>query len=527
MPFTTVLQMRRGLRRLLPPAIVAAALVAPAPAAAQTPTSCAEPTAAGWVRLAPERLGFDAAKLQDAIDYGTSANGFSIRVYRNGCLVGVDRAYALNRDNRFESWSLAKSIVSLVFGRAMTLGLISPDDPVGALLPEADKPHGAITMRDLLTMTSGLRWNGFRDYDIAMPDRLRDALTVGIAHPPGTWFEYSQSGPALLAEAIQRAVGEDFQSFAQRELFGPIGITPGTWHWARDSKGHTQGFFGLNMRTDDFARLGELMRRGGVWGGRRLLARSYVRDAITPSKTNGCYGWLIWVNAARPCIGPTISERPVRDRRYLPEMPTDTYHYEGLFGQIVTVMPSLGIVVARNGQDSNAGLTGGTNAEQSLYLKVLKALTDGSAPKLDDGSTVPGDAGQENPDAGFQHAFTEPQEYTAPWLPQALPPAGPRRARALRLRLAHNRAGRGGKLAVRVTCPARSDADCAGPVTVRGATASRELKLARGATTVLRFRLRHPPSRKPRTLVIRGVNRDEGGDTPTSVEAVLHPRKKR
>ncbi len=360
-----------------------------------------------------------------------------------------------------------------------------------------------------------------------MPDRLRDALTVGIAHPPGTWFEYSQSGPALLAEAVQRAVGEDFQTFAQRELFGPIGIARGSWHWTRDSKGHTQGFFGVNMRTDDFARLGELMRRGGVWNGRRLLAKRYVREAVTPTKTNGCYGWLIWVNGARPCVGPTITERPVRDRRYLPELPTDTYHYEGLFGQIVTVMPSQGIVVARNGQDSSAGLAGGEDAEQDMYVKILQALTDGSAPKIDEGTVVPGDAGQENPDKGFQYSFAEPQEYTAPWGNEPLPAAGPRRARAMRLRLAHSRAGRGGKVVIRVTCPARADEDCRGPVSIRGATRSQQLDLARGATKIMRFRLRHPPSRGSRTLIIRGVNRDAGGDTPASVDAVLKPRKRR
>ena len=66
------------------------------------------------------------------------------------------------------------------------------------------------------------------------------------------------------------------------------------------------------MRPDDFGRLGELMRRGGVWRGRRLLSKRFVAEAIAPSPTNGCYAWLIWVNAAAPCVGPTISERPVR-----------------------------------------------------------------------------------------------------------------------------------------------------------------------------------------------------------------------
>jgi CubicO group peptidase (beta-lactamase class C family) len=106
----------------------------------------------------------DAAKLQDAMDYGTSQSSYAVRVYRHGCLVAEDRLASRNRTEKYESWSMAKSITSLVFGRAMQLGHVSPDDAVGSLVPEADGPHGAITLRDLLTMTSGLRWNGFRDY---------------------------------------------------------------------------------------------------------------------------------------------------------------------------------------------------------------------------------------------------------------------------------------------------------------------------------------------------------------------------
>ena len=153
-------------------------------------------------------------------------------------------------------------------------------------------------------MTSGLQWNGLRDYNILMPDRIAEALTVPVEKQPGTYWEYSQSGPALVAEATQNAVGEDFQAYAQRELLGPLGIEPGTWRWQRDSAGHTQGFFGVHMVPDDFARLGELMRRGGVWRGRRLLSKRFVREAVAPIPQNGCYGWFIWVNAVEAVRRP-------------------------------------------------------------------------------------------------------------------------------------------------------------------------------------------------------------------------------
>ena len=197
---------------------------------------------------------------------------------------------------------------------------------------------------------------------------------------------------ALLAEAIGRAVGEDVQAFGQRELMNPLGIPASAWSWKRDPAGHVQGFYGVNMRPDDFGRLGELMRRGGVWRGRRLLSSRYVREAVTPSATNGCYGWLIWVNAGAPCIGPTITERPVSLSRDFPDLPADMYRFSGLFGQLVTVFPSQGIVVVRTGQDRGLLFSGGSDWEHDLYAKVLGSVTDQRI-------AAPGDAPQARPPA--------------------------------------------------------------------------------------------------------------------------------
>ncbi|MBI5106054.1 MAG: serine hydrolase [Solirubrobacterales bacterium] len=494
----------------------AVALLCATPAGAKT---CDEP-AADWSRAAPADAGMDAAKLQEALDYGTSELGFAVRVYRRGCLVGEDRAAAVNRGTQFESWSMAKSVTSLVFGRAMTLGLISPDDPVGALVTEADRAHGAITARDLLTMTSGLRWNGFRDYDIAMPDRLKDALTVGIAHPPGEYYEYSQSGPALLAEAVQRAVGEDFQAFAQRELLTPLGIEPGTWRWVRDSKGHTQGFFGVQMTPDDYGRLGELLRRGGVWKGRRLLSTRYVREAVAPSPTNGCYGWLIWVNAAKPCIGPRITERPVTDSRDFPDLPADLYRFSGLFGQLVTVFPSQDLVVVRTGQDKGLVFAGGAGWEHDLYAKVLASITDQRIEPPGDAPAVGGVVDRPNADKGFQDALLEPQEYAKPWLDEPLPPAGPERARAVRLRLAHPKVSRKRIVTARLTCPARAPRACRGTATLERAKGAKRYAAAPGRTILVRFRLRHRP-KAPVSLVLGAVNEDATGGTPSRISVTI------
>ncbi|HLM27050.1 MAG TPA: serine hydrolase [Thermoleophilaceae bacterium] len=497
------------------------ALLVAAPAA-QAAKRCGEP-GSRWQRATPPQAGMDAAKVRAAIDYGTVNAGFAVRVYRHGCLVGEDSVNPEGRTGRFESWSLAKSVTAMVFGRAMTQELISRHDRIGGLITEADRPHGAVSIEQLLRMTSGLHWNGFRDYNIFMRDRLRDGLTVPFDKTPGTYFEYSQSGPALAAESVQRAVGEDFQSYAQRELFGPLGIGRGDWFWRRDQVGHTQGFFGLNMRPDDFGRLGDLLRRDGVWRGRRLLSHTFVRQALSASRTNGCYGWLIWINSRKPCVSPRVGSRPVSGSRDFPTLPPDLYRFSGLFGQVVAVFPSQDVMVVRTGQESSPAFSGGSSWEQGLYERVLGAITDQRVPRPRDA----GDPNPETPDAdrGFQTAVFNPEQYLPGIVQPPLPAAGPRRARAMQMRLLRPRASLRGFVNVRLACPGRwpggPPGRCFGRATLEGAPRGRSYDIGPGEAQRFSFRLtaRRRASLKRRgklRLELATRNRDTLDGTPAT-----------
>jgi CubicO group peptidase (beta-lactamase class C family) len=507
-------------KRLTPAGMVAGLCAVLVAAPAQAAKQCAEP-AADWEHATPAEAGMDGAKLQEALDYGTTQASFAVRVYRHGCLVGEDRLAAQNRNERYESYSMAKSVTALLFGRAMTLRLISADDPVGALVPEADAAHGQISMLDLLTMTSGLEWNGFRDYNVTMQDRVRDALTLRPVHPPSRYYEYAQSPVALLAEATGRAAGEDPQAFFQRELLDTLGISADSWEWKRDGAGHILGFMGVNMRPDDFGRLGDLMRRGGVWRGRRLLSREFVTNAVAPSRTNGCYGWYIWVNAGKPCIGVTVSGRGVSEHREFPSLPADMYNFSGLFGQLVSVFPTQDIVVVRTGQDPGVANTGSGEPgwEEQLYQKVLASVTDQAiVPPGDAAPTSPG-AERTNADYGFQTALFEPDRYQQGANPDPLPPAGPRRARAPQLWLGRARVGKSGRVALRLSCPARGGTGaCAGRARLDGARRRIAYSLEAGETRTLRFTLsarRLKRLRADRTMTLGAValNNAEAGST--------------
>jgi CubicO group peptidase (beta-lactamase class C family) len=509
--------------------LVAAAAALLAPGAAMGAARCEEPFQGDWTDVTPAEAGMDAAELQDAIDFATANQALAVRVYRYGCRVGEDAAADANRGARFQSWSLAKSVTSLVFGRAMTKNMIGPDDPLGSLLPMADRSHGDITMRDLLTMTSGLYWNGLRDYNIFMPNRLQEALTVPVEKQPGTYWEYSQSGPALVAAATESAVGEDFQDFAQRQLFGPLGIESGSWSWTRDNFGHTQGFWGVHMVPDDYARLGELMRRGGVWRGRRLLSKRYVREAVTPVKQSGCYGWLIWLNAAKPCVGPRIADRPVSDQRRFPSLPADSYQYSGLLGQLVTVFPSQGIVTARFGVDTGS-VAGGAGWEEEFYARVLNSITDEPIEV----PTPPPDVGQvsrEDVDRGFQDSLARPDAILEGEAPPDLPPAGPARARATIIKPLAKRPSPAGTVKVRLRCPrawpAPLKARCRGTAKLTGAGSER-YRVRAGRSRVVAFELRsrfaESLSRKGREVTVVARNRDRAAGTRSALRFKLRPR---
>lgn len=504
-------------------------------------TSCGFP-GASWKRAAPAAVGIDAAKLQDALDFASTRSSATTAVYRHGCLVGEDRAAPATDGQTFQSFSMAKSVTSMLTGRAVTLGYLSVDDPIGAFMPEADRAHGALTVRDLLTMSSGLHWNFYRDYNIFTPgDRVKDALTLPFDHKPGTWYEYHQSPVTLLAKVVERAVGRDFQKFAQDQLFTPVGIGPGAWQWGRDNAGNTLGFHDLHMRRDDYARLGYLMERGGVWHGRRLIAADYVRGTSTPATTNPGYGYLWWINCCKPYVAPTIPARDVRNQHLVESAPRDMYAMVGFQEQRVMVFPGLDLLLVRLGvagdrdQDLSQNLSTAASGEfeHELVRRLMRSIMD--TPVHDAGpyrgaKTAP----NFDPNYGILKSSSEFQLVTnLPGENVTLGPAGPRRARAILIRSRRLRARRG-RVRVLLTCPFQAGRGCSGRLTLalqasktrRRRAGARALSMRSGRTRKVEIRL----SRRARRLLSRrrrlgatltALNSDGAGGTTSSRDLVV------
>ena len=369
------------MKRLLPIAAVLAALLGAAPGAAAT-AGCGDP-GERWDRRPAGELGFDPARLQDALDWASAHISASVAVYRHGCLARESRVDLATAQLPLDGWSMTKTVTALLVGRAVTLGLLDIDEPIGRLFPEADAEHAALTPRELLTFTSGLRVNWVRDL-APEPDRVRDALSLPFDHPPGTAWQYHQSAVTLLAAAVQRAVGEDLQDFAQRELFGRVGIPRHFWIWERDRAGNTEGWAHLHMRGYGWARLGQLLLRGGTWRGTRLISADYMRQMTTPGAVNNAYGFLLWLNRGGSYVLPDVEGQDEGNGPIIASAPPDTLVMAGSGEQRVYAIPSRDVVIVRLGErgsregDTRASLWTGRGGEvdNEIVRRVMRAVTD-------------------------------------------------------------------------------------------------------------------------------------------------------
>jgi CubicO group peptidase (beta-lactamase class C family) len=332
------------------------------PAAAPSPTGpftrCAHP-AATWPVARPADVAIDASLLQEALDFATSRSAESVRVYRFGCLIATSRLDPIYEHKARHGWSLTKGVVSLLVGRAQTLGLLTLDDPIDKHLPPGmgDTAHRALTIRQLLTSTHGLRMHWGREGNPAAwtpvggVDHVREALALPFSRTPGTEWEYHQWGYTLLAYTVQQAVGKDIQDWAQEQLFGPIGIPRDHWYWYRDRAGNTEGPYHIFMRPEDYARIGHLMLGGGAWDGRRLIDEAYMAEARRGIALNPGFGLAVWDNSADWFVTWGMPGRRIVRRPVIASAPRDMFFGYGWRGQHIFVLPSLQMVIVRTGED--------------------------------------------------------------------------------------------------------------------------------------------------------------------------------
>lgn len=299
--------------------------------------------------------------------FETAAHTAAMIVVREGRVVAERYESGVDADTQLESWSMGKSVVASLVGRAAFEQAVELDAP--AAVPLWRRPgdeRGGITLRHLLQMSSGLRFSGADDWnpqESPVPDHVRIymesidscrfAISRPMEHPPGTVGRYRNCDPLALMTVLRGLQPDDatWWGFPQRELFDLIGTPRQVIDVDRAGGFVITGFDSGTARS--WARLGMLWLNDGLVGNRRLLPEGFVRAATTPAPAwpAPVYGYQCWLNR----IGEWA-------------LPEDAYFFAGDGGQRTFVVPSLDLVVVRLGH------TAGTAAAASALNKSLTEI---------------------------------------------------------------------------------------------------------------------------------------------------------
>lgn len=323
-------------------------------------------SADGLPRSAPSAVGVDArglAAFLDAIEADPGIRPHGLVVVRRGSVIaeGWWAPYAADRVQLL--YSLSKSFTSTAVGLARAEGLIDLDATVLSYFPELDAditdPRSrTIRVRDVAAMASGHAAETLDRASARDPQNLvRGFLLLPPDADPGTLFAYNQPCTYTLAAILRRVTGTGLLDYLRPRLLDPLGIRDASWIEA--PPGQELGFSGLHATTEAVARLGELYRRRGMWGDRRLLDEEWVELATTR-------------HIATPLVGGPDWEQGYGFQFWMGQ---HGFRGDGAFGQYCVVVPEHELVVAMT-------------SETPDMQRVLDALWSNVLPALD----APGDA---------------------------------------------------------------------------------------------------------------------------------------
>ena len=201
--------------------------------------------------------------------------------------------YARNDTNRFTSWSMAKTVTSMLVGIAIAEGRIrSVDDPAATYVPSlAGTEYGRTSLRHLLQMSSGVRfveeYRAGDDVSRLVADTFMQRGSGGVGAvtpfnervaPSGTRFSYASVETQVLGLVLTSAVGRPVADYLREKIWVPIGAEADAT-WLVDRAGQEATYCCLNAVLRDYARLALLLAHDGNWRGRQIIPAAWIQDA--------------------------------------------------------------------------------------------------------------------------------------------------------------------------------------------------------------------------------------------------------
>nr|WP_224372490.1 serine hydrolase [Hyalangium versicolor] len=285
-------------------------------------------------------------------------------IIHRGRLVYERYGRGFKADQRHLGWSMSKSVTNALTALAVAHGVLTLDDSICKHVKVTNEATCAITPRHLLEFGSGLDWKeGYEDnslqtssvlamlYGVGRRDMVGFITSHALRDKPGTSWEYSSGDTTLLAGVVGAAMAPRFgERWEWKLLFDPVGVRSATFE--RDGKGVLVGSSLLHATPRDWAKLGYFFLNDGCWEGQRLLPEGWMAASVEPSEplkqkrvdwdAGDVTGRSFWLN--RPVPG-------FQDQRPWPDVPEDAFAMRGHWGQSVTIIPSLDLVVVRMSDD--------------------------------------------------------------------------------------------------------------------------------------------------------------------------------
>jgi CubicO group peptidase (beta-lactamase class C family) len=283
-------------------------------------------------------------------------------IVADGCPALKAYAPGYSDHNRFISWSMAKSVTAMLVGELVADGRLQLDAPAPiAEWHGVGDPRAAITLRQLLNMSSGLQHievgNPIEASDTNQTLFVADTgkmAAAAIGHRlearPGTRFNYSSLTSIILAEIVTRTLADSrnprtraqiYTAFARERLFRPAGVRSAVLEY--DGAGTQIGGSLMHMTLDDWGRIGGLLLDGRGPDGAQVIAPEWLAFMKTPSPANGQYGGQLWLN--RSGIGRAVL--------FPGKGPASAVGMDGHLGQLVIASPDSGrgrgVVIVRLG----------------------------------------------------------------------------------------------------------------------------------------------------------------------------------
>jgi len=240
-----------------------------------------------------------SSALADIVDWGALSGMDSLLITRHGNVV-TEAFYAPFRAGQKHAVnSTTKGIVGTLTGMAIQDGLIASRDlPVIDFFPEhtpanLDEAKKSISVGNLLDMTSGIEWKEKLDNSVPLSmlqmarssDWQAFVLDQPMAADPGKTFNYSSGNAHLMSSILAKKTGGSTLAYAQKRLFGPLGITD--VRWSKDPHGVEIGGYGIFLQPRDMAKIGYLYLRKGQWEGKQLLPASWINKVFSASVDMG------------------------------------------------------------------------------------------------------------------------------------------------------------------------------------------------------------------------------------------------